>query len=162
MTSFAEKRCGSSLSSWLIVDTLPISNLFYVCYLGEFVKNKTHRFKCFSTNDVIIERVYSIASNVEGILGVWELTANKDLCLGRDGRELCSAILFKLSVEGWRLGIENWDELKDAESRHLAMSSSMILSMCSMIVLDGRDTFWVRPLRLLSKKRKAFESKIQH
>ena len=22
----------------------------YICYLGEFVKNKTHRFQCFSTN----------------------------------------------------------------------------------------------------------------
>ena len=55
MISFAEKHCGSTLSSWLIVDTLLISWLFnpfvsicrqlrfYICYLGEFVKNKTHR-----------------------------------------------------------------------------------------------------------------------
>ena len=25
----------------------------YICYLGEFTKNKTHRYQCFSTNDVI-------------------------------------------------------------------------------------------------------------
>ena len=53
MASLAEKHCGSSLSSCLIVDTLLISKLFtpfvpirsqfslYICYLGEFVKNKT-------------------------------------------------------------------------------------------------------------------------
>ena len=64
-----EKHCGSSLSSWLIVAILLISKLFtpfvpicrqcrfYICYLGEFVKNKTHRFQCSSTNDVIIKRV---------------------------------------------------------------------------------------------------------
>ena len=68
MTSFMEKHCGSSLSSWLTVDTLLISKLFtpfvpicsqfrlYICYLGEFVKNKTHRF---SVNDVFIKRVYN-------------------------------------------------------------------------------------------------------
>ena len=72
MMSFTEKHCGSSLSSWLIVDTLLISKLFtpfvpicsqfrlYICYLGELVKNKTHRFQCFSATDVIIERVYAI------------------------------------------------------------------------------------------------------
>ena len=60
MTSFVEKHCGSSLSSWLTVDTLLISKLFttfvpicsqfrfYICNLGEFVKNKTHRFQYFS------------------------------------------------------------------------------------------------------------------
>ena len=48
MTSFVEKHCGSSLTSWLIVDTLLISKLFtpfvpihsqfrlYTCHLGEF------------------------------------------------------------------------------------------------------------------------------
>ena len=75
MTSFTEKRCGSSLSSWLIVDTLLISKLFtpfvpicsqfrlYICWensLGEFVKNKTHRFQCFSANGVIIKRVCGV------------------------------------------------------------------------------------------------------
>ena len=62
MTSFAEKRCVSSLSSWFVVDTLLISKLFtplvpicsqfrlYIC---------PHRFQCLSTNDVIIKRVYS-------------------------------------------------------------------------------------------------------
>ena len=30
----------------------------YIYYLGEFIKNKGHRFWCFSTNDVIIRRVY--------------------------------------------------------------------------------------------------------
>ena len=70
LTSFAEKHCGSSLSSWHIIGTLLISKLFtsfvpicsqlrlYICYLREFVKNKTHRFQCFSANDVIIKKVY--------------------------------------------------------------------------------------------------------
>ena len=70
MTSFAEKHCGSCLTLLLIVDTLLISKLLtsflpifsgfrlYICYLGEFVKNKTRRFQCFSANDAIIERVY--------------------------------------------------------------------------------------------------------
>ena len=56
MTSFAEKHCGSCLTLLLIVDTLLISKLLtsfllifsgfrlYICYLGEFVKNKTRRF----------------------------------------------------------------------------------------------------------------------
>ena len=73
ITSFAEKHCESGLSTWLIVDTvLLISKLFipfvpicsqftlYICYLGEFVKNKTHRFQCFPVNAVIIKRVYKI------------------------------------------------------------------------------------------------------
>ena len=65
MTSFVEKHCRSSLSSRLIVDTALISKLFstfvpicsqlrlYICYLGEFVKNKNHWFQCFSANDFI-------------------------------------------------------------------------------------------------------------
>ena len=65
--SLVEKHRGSSLSSWLIVDTLLISKFFtpfvpicsqfslYICYLGESVKNKTHTFQCFSANDVIIK-----------------------------------------------------------------------------------------------------------
>ena len=71
-TSFAENHC---LSSWLIVDTPLISKLFtsfvpicsqfrvYICYLGEFVKNETHRFQCFSANDVIIKRVFLRSTN---------------------------------------------------------------------------------------------------
>ena len=72
MTSLAEKRRGSSLSSSLIVDTLLISKLFtplvpiysqfrlYNCYLGKFVENETQRFQCFflCVNEVIIEKVY--------------------------------------------------------------------------------------------------------
>ena len=69
MTLGAEKHCGSSLTLWLIVDTLLISKLFtpfvpicsqcrrYICYLEEFAKNNTHRFQCLSTNDVIIKKV---------------------------------------------------------------------------------------------------------
>ena len=59
--------CLSPCKQGLIVDILPISKLFapfvpiysqfrrYICYLGEFVNNKTHRFQCFSTNDIIIK-----------------------------------------------------------------------------------------------------------
>ena len=61
------KHCGSSLSPWLIISNL-ISTLFtpfvpicsqfsfYICYQGEFTKHRPHSF---STNDIIIKRVYS-------------------------------------------------------------------------------------------------------
>ena len=76
--SFAENQCGSSLTSWLIVDTLLISKLFApfvpicsqlglcICYLGEFVKNKTSRFQCFPVNDIIIKSVYTLQAECQG------------------------------------------------------------------------------------------------
>ena len=44
---------------------MPICSQFrlYICWensLGEFVKNKTHRFQCFSANGVIIKRVCGV------------------------------------------------------------------------------------------------------
>ena len=38
---------------------------FYIYYLGEFVKNTTHRFQCFSTNDVIIKSVYTDSEHMQ-------------------------------------------------------------------------------------------------
>ena len=44
------------------VQQLHLQFRFYtcVCYLGEFFKNKTHRFQCFSVNDLTIKRVYRL------------------------------------------------------------------------------------------------------
>ena len=57
---------------------VPISSQFRLYILGEFVKNRTHRFQCFTANDVIIKRVYccwshatqmtSCATNTGGLL----------------------------------------------------------------------------------------------
>ena len=48
--------------SYILISKLfaPICSQFslYICYLGEFIENKTHRFQHFSTNYDIIERVY--------------------------------------------------------------------------------------------------------
>ena len=43
----------------LFLPFFPICSRFrlYICYLGEFVKNKTHRFQCSSVNDAIIKTV---------------------------------------------------------------------------------------------------------
>ena len=60
-----EKALWKQSHFMTIIGTLFISKLFtsfvpicsqcrlYICYLGESVKNKTHRFQCFSANDVI-------------------------------------------------------------------------------------------------------------
>ena len=53
--------------SKLFTSFVPICSQFrlYICYLGEFVKNETHRFQCFSVNDVIIIRVFCVLTPYE-------------------------------------------------------------------------------------------------
>ena len=45
----------------LFTPFVPMCSQFrlYICYLREFVKNKTHRFQCFNTNYIVIKRVYT-------------------------------------------------------------------------------------------------------
>ena len=55
---FMTYRRYSLLISKLFTPFVPICSQcwLYICYLGEFVKKETHRFQCFSVNDVIITR----------------------------------------------------------------------------------------------------------
>ena len=74
-TTFRVVNTGKHSLPWLLFVSICSQLRLYICYLGEFTKNKTHSFQCFSANDVIIKRVYGTPKNSQA-------TRTLDLKLG--------------------------------------------------------------------------------
>ena len=152
MRSFAEKHCGSSLSSWLIVDTLLISKLFtpfvpvcsqfrlYICYLGEFVKNKTHRFQCFSTMTSLLKG--SIPWFQRFFFLLWREKREKEA-----ERERSSERKLLIVGDSWLIlphQSENWgqDLTLSSDWRNISLPHSVLLLADRCVVVVCLLIFW--------------------